>query len=74
MGCKLLPYWLGSLIFDFIMFLLIIIAFIILIYIFQLNLVMDSMADIVALMVCFSISFIALCYAGSFMFTKASTA
>ena len=75
MGCRVLPYWLGTFVFDYILFYLLIILFILFTYAMELNYVTDHMGKVVFSISAFGLSYISFSYlCGVAIYSKTSTA
>jgi len=74
MGCRVLPYWLGTYIFDYILFLLNFILLVTLCYAMNFESFTDKMEWIAPTLLVFGLSFIALNYLMSHLFNRGATA
>lgn len=75
MGCRVLPYWIGTYAFDFLLYSFFVITFVIFSYIMNLAFVTDHMGYVVLSFVTFGFAYISFSYfAGILMYKKTSTA
>ncbi|EAR92762.2 ABC transporter family protein (macronuclear) [Tetrahymena thermophila SB210] len=74
MGCRVLPYWLGTFLFDFAVFFLTIVIFIILCFAQNLTYVTDEFVNIFFILVTFGSTYITSSYFWGFIFQKSSAA
>ncbi|CAK55643.1 unnamed protein product (macronuclear) [Paramecium tetraurelia] len=75
MGCRVLPYWIGTYAFDFLLYSFFVITFVIFSYIMQLSFVTDHMGYVVFAFVTFGFAYISFSYfAGILIYKKTSTA
>ena len=68
MGCRTLPYWLGTLVFDFLMYMIVTSMFFILAYSFNINLVTHYVGEWIAILLCFGFACITWSYAWNFIY------
>ncbi len=75
MGCRVLPYWVGTFVFDYLLFSIFIVIFIILSYSLELNFVTDYMFEIVLLFIVFGLAYISFSYlCGILLYSRTSSA
>jgi len=74
MGCRVLPYWLGTFAFDFIVYCVGLLIFVILVYIFNFSYVIDVIWKIIYNLVLFGFAYITFSYMCGFMFEKSGSA
>lgn len=74
MGCRVVPYWLGTFIFDYSIFLVTIILFSILCITKDLSYIMNDFGYVFFILISFGAMYITTSYFWGFMFKKASDA
>ena len=74
MGCKILPYWLGTFLFDFSVYFLSVIVFFIMLYCWNITYLIIHIQKILLIMVTFGFALINLAYVCGFMFDKSNSA
>lgn len=74
MGCRILPYWLGSFLFDFVIFFLQFLAFMVTCVMFNFSCVTHQFGEISLVFIPFGVTFIGCNYLFSHMFDKSATA
>jgi len=68
MGCRVVPYWLGTFVFDYIVYTILMSIFIILCYAFQYSFVTNYMGQILTLLMAFGFSYISFSYMFGFAY------
>lgn len=75
MGCRILPYWLGTYTFDYILYSFFVIIFVVFSYIMQLSFLTDNIGKVLLTFINFGFAFISFSYfVGILLFKKSSTA
>jgi hypothetical protein len=75
MGCRVVPYWVGTFVFDYLLFSLFVIVFIILSYALSLTFVTAYMWPIVCLFAVFGLAYISFSYlCGLLLYTRSTSA
>jgi ATP-binding cassette subfamily A (ABC1) protein 3 len=74
MGCRKVPYWLGTFAFDYIVFFVVSLYFILFSVIFDISIFKGHYGELVALLIVMGFSLLAWCYVLSFMFSQAASA
>lgn len=74
MGCRILPYWLGTFLFDYIVFFLQYIVFLLICLCFNFTCIVDELGNLSLVFIPFGIAFIGANYLFSHMFEKSATA
>ena len=74
MGCRVIPYWLGTFIFDYIMFLFTIIVFFLIVVIGKITFITDFVGELLFILLSFGFSFINWSYMCGFLFEKSNSA
>jgi len=73
-GLKPLAYYVGNFIFDYILFLIPTLGFLILLFPMKIEAFNDAIVTIMGILLCFGVPLVSLTYLCSFMFSKAATA
>jgi len=68
MGCRVLPYWIGTFVYDYALYLLLCFVFMIIALIFQATYLLQYAGPIILLLIVFGLTLITLSYVLSFMF------
>lgn len=74
MGCRNLPYWTGTLLFDYLIYFCTISFFLILCSIFRYDYVIENMGQIVLMLASFGLPYVTFSYMFGFVFKKSNTA
>jgi hypothetical protein len=75
MGCRVLPYWIGTFAFDYLLFSTFVIIFIVLSYSFSLTFLTDYMGPIVFLFIVFGLAYITFSYlCGLILYNRTTSA
>jgi ATP-binding cassette, subfamily A (ABC1), member 3 len=74
MGCRTLPYWIGTFVFDYILFIVVSIFFFVFAAIFQINVVTSYMGHWLALILSMGLCLLTWSYLWSFVFNTAASA
>lgn len=75
MGCKMMPYWLGTYAFDYILYSMFVILFVVFSYIMQLDFITDHMLLVVFTFINFGLAYVSFSYfAGILLYQKTSAA
>ncbi len=74
MGCRTLPYWLGTLLFDYCVFSITYFVFMITVYIQDVAFLIPFLPKITLVLAAFGASLLNFCYLNSFLFSKSNSA
>lgn len=74
MGCRVLPYWVATFCFDFSVYIITVIVFLLTIYIGDIKFLQAYVGQMILILVSFGFSYIPFSYMCGFMFKKSSSA
>lgn len=74
MGCRVIPYWFATFVFDFIVFIITVIAFFIVAWASSISFIMEFWAEMMFAFIFFGFSFISFSYMCGFLFEKSNSA